>query len=207
MAETSGAELIVDALVIGGGPAGLSAALNLGRARATVLLADAGRPRNAATLRSHGFLTRDGVPPIELRKLGIAELAQYPDVQVAERTPVTSLDAATDAPDGIRFLATLAVRGAGAVTRVAARSVLVAVRLLTADRWAALATGLGIAVATLVFSGRGPGGAVIVAQAAKGQFDLGLVWTIAVLLLVVLIVAWPDLSGVRREEHVAIDVD
>ena len=129
MAETSGAELIVDALVIGGGPAGLSAALNLGRARATVLLADAGRPRNAATLRSHGFLTRDGVPPIELRKLGIAELAQYPDVQVAERTPVTSLDAATDAPDGIRFLATLAVRGAGAATRVAARSVLVATGL------------------------------------------------------------------------------
>jgi len=93
----------------------------------------------------------------------------------------------------------LAIVGSGAL--------LVAVRLLTADRWAALATGLGIAVATLVFSGRGPGGSVIVAQAAKGQFDLGLVWTIAVLLLVVLIVAWPDLSGVRREEHAAIDVD
>lgn len=121
--------LVVDALVIGGGPAGLSAALNLGRARARVLLADAGRPRNAATLRSHGFLTRDGVPPIELRKLGLAELAAYPDVHVAERTPVTALDAVTDAPDGSRFLATLAGRRAGAPTRVAARSVLVATGL------------------------------------------------------------------------------
>jgi len=136
MAETSGAigsvhaaDVVVDALVIGGGPAGLSAALNLGRARASVLLADAGRPRNAATLRSHGFLTRDGVPPIELRKLGLAELAQYPDVQVAERTPVSALVSMVDAPDGIRFLATLAGRHADAPSLVAARSVLVATGL------------------------------------------------------------------------------
>lgn len=129
MAEAPGADLVVDALVIGGGPAGLSAALNLGRARASVLLADTGRPRNAATLRSHGFLTRDGVPPIELRKLGLAELAAYPDVQIAERTPVSTLVSVTDAPDGIRFLATLAARGAVAPGRVAARSVLVATGL------------------------------------------------------------------------------
>ena len=129
-ARSAGApEVVVDALVIGGGPAGLSAALNLGRARASVLLADAGRPRNAATLRSHGFLTRDGVPPIELRKLGLAELSAYPDVRVAERTPVSALVSATDAPDGIRFLATLATRGAGVPARVAARSVLVATGL------------------------------------------------------------------------------
>jgi hypothetical protein len=60
-----------------------------------VLLADAGRPRNAATLRSHRFLIRDGVPPIELRKLGLAELSTYPDGQVAERTPVSSRAAAS----------------------------------------------------------------------------------------------------------------
>lgn len=86
-------------------------------------------------------------------------------------------------------------------------ALLVAVRLLTADRWAALATGLGIAVATLVFSGRGPGGSVIVAQAQDGQFDAGLVWTVAVIVLVVIVVAWPDLSRARREGESAARLD
>ena len=80
---------VVDALIIGGGPAGLSAALNLARARAGVLVIDAGRPRNAATLRSHGFLTRDGISPLELRKLARAEIAAYPTVQVLDRMNVT----------------------------------------------------------------------------------------------------------------------
>ena len=80
-----------DVVVVGGGPAGLSAALNLVRARATVLLVDAGRPRNAATLRSHGYLTRDGVSPAELRSLGRAELAAYPDAQLLDRVNVTRI--------------------------------------------------------------------------------------------------------------------
>lgn len=67
----------VDALVVGGGPAGLSAALMLGRSRRSVLVVDAGQPRNAPAAGVHGFLTRDGTPPDELLALGRAEVAAY----------------------------------------------------------------------------------------------------------------------------------
>jgi len=121
----------VDVLIIGGGPAGLSAALNLARARASVVVVDAGRPRNAATLRSHGFLTRDGIPPIELRKLAKAELADYPTVRVFDRTVVTALvETPSDASgSGLRFIGALQGRGAGIPPAIAARSVLVATGL------------------------------------------------------------------------------
>src|SRR6185312_11173954 len=84
-----------DVVIIGAGPAGLSAALNLARARRRVTLLDSNRPRNSVTLVSHGFLTRDGVTPHELRRLGLAELAAYPGVehhlgQVETVTPVDS---------------------------------------------------------------------------------------------------------------------
>ncbi|MFC4138078.1 MULTISPECIES: NAD(P)/FAD-dependent oxidoreductase [unclassified Microbacterium] len=81
-----------DVLIVGGGPAGLSAALNLGRALMRVLLVDADRPRNAATLVSHGFLTRDGVPPHELRRLAREELAGYPNVEVRTRQRVFGIE-------------------------------------------------------------------------------------------------------------------
>ncbi len=66
-----------DAIVIGGGPAGLSAALVLGRACRRVLLADAARPRNAVTRAVHGFLTRDGISPAEFRGIARAQLEPY----------------------------------------------------------------------------------------------------------------------------------
>jgi len=66
-----------DAIIVGAGPAGLSAALILGRCRRRVLLCDAGHPRNAASRELHGFLTRDGISPPELLRLGREQLARY----------------------------------------------------------------------------------------------------------------------------------
>ncbi len=64
-------------IVVGGGPAGLAAAVVLARARRAVLVVDAGRPRNAAATGVHAFLTRDGVSPHELRRLGRGEARCY----------------------------------------------------------------------------------------------------------------------------------
>jgi thioredoxin reductase len=66
-----------DVLVVGGGAAGLNAALMLGRARRRVVVVDGGSPRNAPAEHMHGFLSRDGLPPSELLKIGREELAGY----------------------------------------------------------------------------------------------------------------------------------
>ena len=55
----------------------MSAALLLGRCRRRVLLCDSGRPRNARSSALHGFLSRDGISPLELLRLGREELRQY----------------------------------------------------------------------------------------------------------------------------------
>lgn len=68
---------MLDVLIIGGGPAGLSAALVLGRARRRVVVVDSGRYRNAASGEMHGFLTRDGVQPREFLGVGRAEVERY----------------------------------------------------------------------------------------------------------------------------------
>ena len=66
-----------DVVVIGGGAAGLSGALTLARARRSVLVLDAGQPRNASAEGVHGFLSRDGIAPHELVSLGIEEVTRY----------------------------------------------------------------------------------------------------------------------------------
>lgn len=73
--------MIYDCAIVGGGPAGLNAALVLGRARRSVAIIDHNRPRNAVTHASHGFITRDDVTPAEFRRIAYEEVMQYPSVR------------------------------------------------------------------------------------------------------------------------------
>jgi thioredoxin reductase len=66
-----------DVVIVGGGAAGLSAALVLGRARRRVAVIDGGAPRNAPASHMQGFLSRDGMPPAELLAAGRAEVTGY----------------------------------------------------------------------------------------------------------------------------------
>jgi thioredoxin reductase len=79
---TPSSEPTWDCIVVGAGPAGLNAALVLGRARWRVLVLDDGSPRNYATHEMHGVLGHDGLDPAELRARGRAELTGY-GVEVA----------------------------------------------------------------------------------------------------------------------------
>jgi thioredoxin reductase len=63
--------------IVGGGAAGLSAALVLARSRRRVVVLDAGKPRNAPATHMHNFLSRDGMPPGELLAVGRAEVLGY----------------------------------------------------------------------------------------------------------------------------------
>jgi thioredoxin reductase len=80
-----------DVAIVGGGAAGLSAALVLGRARRRVAVVDAGAPRNAPAAHMQGFLSRDGMPPADLLAAGRAEAAGY-GVELVEDT-VTAIEA------------------------------------------------------------------------------------------------------------------
>ncbi|WP_178075945.1 NAD(P)/FAD-dependent oxidoreductase [Paenibacillus oralis] len=77
---------LLDVGIIGGGPAGLNAALVLGRARKSVVVIDEGRPRNRVTGESHGFLTRDGIKPGEFRRIAKEQIQAYPTVHFVEDT-------------------------------------------------------------------------------------------------------------------------
>lgn len=76
----------LDAVVIGGGPAGLQAALTLGRMHRTVVLLDSGAYRNAPVEYLQNFVTHDGRDPAEFRALARADLASYATVEVREAT-------------------------------------------------------------------------------------------------------------------------
>ncbi len=107
-----------DVVIIGGGAAGLSAALVLGRARRRVVVVDAGAPRNAPAAHMQGFLSRDGMPPADLLAAGRTEVTTY------------GVELADDAVAGID-----AGASGGFVVRMARGRVLAARRIL-------LATGL-----------------------------------------------------------------
>jgi thioredoxin reductase len=87
-----------DVVIVGGGPAGLSAALTLGRGCRRALLVDGGTPRNARAHEVHTFLTRDGTPPKELRRIAREQLVPYETVTVRDAL-VTSITA-----DGASFV-------------------------------------------------------------------------------------------------------
>jgi thioredoxin reductase len=86
---TSGGKRTVDetydVVVVGGGPAGLSGAVALARARRSVLVIDAGQPRNAPAGHVHNYLARQGTPPADLVAVGRDEVTRYDGEIVAGR--------------------------------------------------------------------------------------------------------------------------
>jgi thioredoxin reductase len=89
-----------DCIIVGAGPAGLSAALMLGRCRRRVVVCDVGSPRNARSSGLHNYLTRDGINPAEFLQLARREVERYPSIEL--RTAEV-LDAAAST-DGFRVV-------------------------------------------------------------------------------------------------------
>jgi thioredoxin reductase len=73
-----------DVIIIGAGPAGLSAALMLGRSRRRVLVCDTGKPRNESARALHGFLTRDGIAPAEFLRIAREQMRPYETVELRD---------------------------------------------------------------------------------------------------------------------------
>jgi len=110
-----------DVVIVGGGPAGLSAALVLGRCRRRVLVCDAGSPRNARARELHGYLTRDGIAPLDLLGAGRDELRAYGiqprTVQVTDIVP-TPEGFAISLADGDRVQARVVLIASGVADRL-----------------------------------------------------------------------------------------
>src|SRR5690242_18915772 len=101
------AEGTVDAVVIGGGAAGLNGALILARSRRSVVVIDSGSPRNAPAEAVHGFIVFDGTPPSEILRRGREQVRQYGGRVV--HGEVVAAEPATPSADGdLRFTVTLA---------------------------------------------------------------------------------------------------
>jgi thioredoxin reductase len=84
---------LFDVLIAGGGPAGLQAAVTLGRARKRVLVADGGPRRNAPAAHMNNFVSRDGIAPADFRREARAQLAKYPNVSFRDQ-PVEAVTGA-----------------------------------------------------------------------------------------------------------------
>lgn len=100
---------LLDAVVVGGSFAGLSAALQLARARRSVRILDAGRPRNRFADAAHGFFSRDGEDPRMLAAAAQAQLRRYPSARVvaAEAVRAQAMDGGFEVvtADGARYAA------------------------------------------------------------------------------------------------------
>ena len=119
-----------DVVIIGAGPAGLSAGLNLVRARRRVLMLDSNRPRHSATLQSHGYLSQDGIAPLELRRKGRQEFEAYPSAEFHQAMvqSVTLVPAGVSETLPVFDVVAKGIRGA-ANRRVTTASVLLATGL------------------------------------------------------------------------------
>lgn len=84
-----GGIIMIDVVVIGGGPAGMSTALVVGRGKKNVVLIDENKPRNAVTKESHAFLTRDNIEPAVFKEKGRRDLLRYPTISIKDGRVLT----------------------------------------------------------------------------------------------------------------------
>lgn len=93
------APIIYDALVVGGGPAGMAAALGLARVCRTAVVFDSGEYRNHGAKDIHNFVTRDGTPPAEFRSIAVQQLDKYKEHVSFVRSTIIQVSNTDVAPD------------------------------------------------------------------------------------------------------------